>query len=147
IINFAQPIYVQREDPNSRQNTIRQIVQRARSEDEWPQVVIFSEGTCTNRKALIKFKPGAFYPGVPVQPVLLKYPNKYDSFTWTWDGPGVLKLLWLTMAQFYSRCEIEFLPVYTPSEEEKADANLYAQNVRDVMAKALGVPTSEYSFE
>ncbi|XP_004535128.1 lysophosphatidylcholine acyltransferase [Ceratitis capitata] len=147
IINFAQPIYVQREDPNSRQNTIREIVDRARSEDEWPQVVIFAEGTCTNRKALIKFKPGAFYPGVPVQPVLLKYPNKYDSFTWTWDGPGVLKLLWMTMAQLYSRCEIEFLPVYTPSEEEIADANLYANNVREVMAKALGVPTSEYSYE
>ncbi|KAH8274176.1 hypothetical protein KR018_001176, partial [Drosophila ironensis] len=147
IINYAQPIYVQREDPNSRQNTIREIVARARSTDDWPQVVIFAEGTCTNRSALIKFKPGAFYPGVPVQPVLLKYPNKYDTFTWTWDGPGVLRLLWLTMAQFYNRCEIEYLPVYTPSPEEVADANLYAHNVREVMANALGVPTSDYSFE
>ncbi|XP_037936996.1 lysophosphatidylcholine acyltransferase [Teleopsis dalmanni] len=147
IINYAQPIYVQREDPNSRQNTIREIVDRARSKDEWPQVVIFAEGTCTNRTALIKFKPGAFYPGVPVQPVLLKYPNKYDTFTWTWDGPGVLRLLWMTMSQFYSRCEIEFLPVYNPTEEEKNNANLYARNVREVMAKALQVPTSEYSFE
>ncbi|KAM7346917.1 lysophosphatidylcholine acyltransferase isoform 1-T4 [Cochliomyia hominivorax] len=147
IINYAQPIYVQREDPNSRQTTIREIVNRARSEEDWPQVVIFAEGTCTNRKALIKFKGGAFYPGVPVQPVLLKYPNKYDTFTWTWDGPGVFRLLWLTMASFYSRVEIEFLPVYVPSEEEKADPNLYARNVRAVMAKALGVPTSEYSFE
>ncbi|XP_075158908.1 lysophosphatidylcholine acyltransferase [Haematobia irritans] len=147
IINYAQPIYVQREDPNSRQNTIREIVDRARSEEDWPQVAIFAEGTCTNRQALIKFKGGAFYPGVPVQPVLIKYPNKYDTFTWTWDGPGVLRLLWLTMASFYSRCEIEFLPVYNPSEEEKANPNLYAKNVREVMAKALGVPTSEYSFE
>ncbi|XP_068141291.1 lysophosphatidylcholine acyltransferase [Drosophila tropicalis] len=147
IINYAQPIYVQREDPNSRQNTIRDIVERARSTDDWPQVVIFAEGTCTNRTALIKFKPGAFYPGVPVQPVLLRYPNKFDTFTWTWDGPGVLRLLWLTMTQFYNRCEIEYLPVYTPSAAEKADANLYAQNVREVMAKALGVPTSDYSFE
>ncbi|EDW65238.2 lysophosphatidylcholine acyltransferase [Drosophila virilis] len=147
IINYAQPIYVQREDPNSRQNTIRHIVDRARSSDDWPQVVIFSEGTCTNRTALIKFKPGAFYPGVPVQPVLLRYPNKYDTFTWTWDGPGVLRLLWLTMTQFYNRCEIEYLPVYTPSPAEVADANLYANNVREVMAKALGVPTSDYSFE
>lgn len=97
--------------------------------------MLFPEGTCTNRCALIKFKPGAFYPGVPVQPVLLKYPNKYDTFTWTWDGPGFFKLLWLTMVQFYSKCEIEFLPVYNPSEEEKQDANLYARNVRDVMAK------------
>ena len=53
IINYAQPIYVQREDPNSRQTTIREIVNRARSEEDWPQVVIFAEGTCTNRKALI----------------------------------------------------------------------------------------------
>ncbi|KAI8128159.1 Lysophosphatidylcholine acyltransferase [Lucilia cuprina] len=147
IINYAQPIYVQREDPNSRQTTIREIVNRARSDEDWPQVVIFAEGTCTNRKALIKFKGGAFYPGVPVQPVLLKYPNKFDTFTWTWDGPGVLRLLWMTMASFYSRCEIEYLPVYVPSEEEKADPNLYARNVREVMAKSLGVPTSEYSFE
>lgn len=147
IINYTQPIYVQREDPNSRQNTITEIIERARSDEEWPQVAIFAEGTCTNRKALIKFKGGAFYPGVPVQPVLLKYPNKYDTFTWTWDGPGVLRLLWLTMASFYSRCEIEYLPVYVPSEEEIADPNLYAKNVREVMAKALGVPTSEYSFE
>lgn len=147
IINYAQPIYVQREDPNSRQNTIRQIVDRTRSTDNWPQVVIFAEGTCTNRSALIKFKPGAFYPGVPVQPVLLRYPNKYDTFTWTWDGPGVLRLLWLTMTQFYNRCEIEYLPVYTPSPAEVADANLYAHNVREVMAKALDVPTSDYSFE
>ncbi|ALC48801.1 CG32699, partial [Drosophila busckii] len=147
IINYAQPIYVQREDPNSRQNTIRDIVDRARSKDDWPQVVIFAEGTCTNRTALIKFKPGAFYPGVPVQPVLLRYPNKFDTFTWTWDGPGVLRLLWLTMTQFYNRCEIEYLPVYNPSPAEIADANLYANNVRQVMAKALGVPTSDYSFE
>ncbi|XP_065364797.1 lysophosphatidylcholine acyltransferase [Calliphora vicina] len=147
IINYAQPIYVQREDPNSRQNTIKEIVNRARSDEDWPQVVIFAEGTCTNRKALIKFKGGAFYPGVPVQPVLLRYPNKYDTFTWTWDGPGVFHLLWLTMASFFNRCEIEYLPVYVPSEEEKADPNLYARNVREVMAKSLGVPTSEYSFE
>ncbi|XP_034665750.1 lysophosphatidylcholine acyltransferase [Drosophila subobscura] len=147
IINYAQPIYVQREDPNSRQNTIKDIVDRARSTDDWPQVVIFAEGTCTNRTALIKFKPGAFYPGVPVQPVLLKYPNKYDTFTWTWDGPGVLRLLWMTMTQFYNRCEVEYLPVYQPNEAEMADANLYANNVRKVMAKALGVPTSDYSFE
>ncbi|EDV99539.1 lysophosphatidylcholine acyltransferase [Drosophila grimshawi] len=147
IINYAQPIYVQREDPNSRQNTIRNIRERARSTEDWPQVVIFAEGTCTNRTALIKFKPGAFYPGVPVQPVILRYPNKFDTFTWTWDGPGVLRLLWLTMTQFYNRCEIEYLPVYTPSPAEVADANLYANNVRKVMANALEVPTSDYSFE
>lgn len=46
-----------------------------------------------------------------------------------------LRLLWLTMTNFYSRCEIEYLPVYNPSEEEQANPSLYAKNVRDVMAK------------
>ena len=46
-----------------------------------------------------------------------------------------LKLLWLTLAQFHNYCEIEYLPVYTPSEAEKNDAHLYAANVRAVMAK------------
>lgn len=46
-----------------------------------------------------------------------------------------LRLLWLTMTQFYNRCEIEYLPVYNPSPAEVSDANLYANNVRAVMAK------------
>jgi len=52
------------------------------------QVMIFPEGTCTNRSCLITFKSGAFYPGVPVQPVCIRYPNKLDTVTWTWEGPG-----------------------------------------------------------
>ncbi|XP_026675851.1 lysophosphatidylcholine acyltransferase 1 [Diaphorina citri] len=140
-------VYVWRDDPNSRQKTIQEIIDRAKSEQDWPQVLIFPEGTCTNRSCLITFKPGAFYPGVPVQPVLLRYPNKLDTVTWTWDGPGAWKLLWLTLTQPHSNCEIEFLPVYTPSEEEKNDPKLYASNVRAVMARALGVPTSDYSYE
>uniref|UniRef100_A0A1B6DYU8 Phospholipid/glycerol acyltransferase domain-containing protein n=1 Tax=Clastoptera arizonana TaxID=38151 RepID=A0A1B6DYU8_9HEMI len=119
LINYTQPVYVWREDPNSRQKTIQQIIARAKSKLNWSQVLIFPEGTCTNRSCLITFKPGAFYPGVPVQPVLLRYPNKLDTLTWTWEGPGALKLMWLTLVQPHSYCEIEFLPVYHPNEEEK----------------------------
>lgn len=147
LINYTQPVYVWREDPNSRQNTIKEIIDRATSDQEWPQVLIFPEGTCTNRSCLITFKPGAFYPGVPIQPVCIRYPNKLDTVTWTWEGPGALKLLWLTLTQVHSSCEIEFLPVYTPSEEEKLDPKLYANNVRHLMAKALGVPVSDYTYD
>uniref|UniRef100_A0A8D9BGW5 Lysophosphatidylcholine acyltransferase n=1 Tax=Cacopsylla melanoneura TaxID=428564 RepID=A0A8D9BGW5_9HEMI len=147
LINYTQPVYVWRDDPNSRQKTIQEIIDRAKSEQDWPQVLIFPEGTCTNRSCLITFKPGAFYPGVPIQPVLLRYPNKLDTVTWTWDGPGAWKLLWLTLTQPHSNCEIEFMPVYTPSEAEIKDPKLYANNVRALMASALGVPTSDYSYE
>lgn len=147
LINYTQPVYVWREDPNSRQKTIQQIIDRATSKLDWSQVLIFPEGTCTNRSCLITFKPGAFYPGVPVQPVLLRYPNKLDTVTWTWEGPGVLKLMWLTLVQPHSNCEIEYLPVYKPNEEEKKDPKLYAHNVRQLMAKALGVPTLDYTYD
>lgn len=135
LINFTQPIYVWREDPNSRQNTIKTVVERANSNEKWPQIIIFPEGTCTNRSCLLSFKPGAFYPGVPVQPVCIRYPNSFDTVTWTWEGPAALKLVWLTMCQAYTRCELEFLPVYLPNDEEKNDPKLYATNVRNVMAK------------
>uniref|UniRef100_A0A8W7NYS1 EF-hand domain-containing protein n=1 Tax=Anopheles coluzzii TaxID=1518534 RepID=A0A8W7NYS1_ANOCL len=147
LIDYAQPIYVCREDPHSRQTTIREIIQRANSKEDWPQILIFPEGTCTNRTSLIKFKPGAFYPGVPIQPVLMRYPNKVDTVTWTWEGPNAIQLLWRTLTQFHTFCEIEFLPVYYPSEAEKANPKLYADNVRMLMAKALDIPISDYTFD
>ena len=61
-----------RDDPNSRQNTIKQIVERSEPDGDWQQVLIFPEGTCTNRSCLITFRTGAFLPGVTVQPVLIR---------------------------------------------------------------------------
>ncbi|KAJ8972089.1 hypothetical protein NQ317_018333 [Molorchus minor] len=147
LINFTQPVYVWRDDPDSRQNTIKEIINRATSKLDWPQILIFPEGTCTNRSCLITFKPGAFYPGVPIQPVCIRYPNKLDTVTWTWEGPSALKLLWLTLTQPFSNCELEFLPIYVPNEEEKRDPKLFANNVRAVMAKALGVPVVDYTYD
>ena len=54
------------------------------------QVALFPEGTTTNRKCLISFKTGAFQPGVPVQPVVVKWPNHFDCVTWAFVGPSVL---------------------------------------------------------
>ncbi|XP_043545592.1 lysophosphatidylcholine acyltransferase 1-like isoform X1 [Chiloscyllium plagiosum] len=147
LIKYIRPVLVSRSDQYSRRKTVEEIKQRALSNGRWPQVMIFPEGTCTNRSCLITFKPGAFIPGVPVQPVVLRYPNKMDTITWTWQGPGALKILWLTLCQLHNNVEIEFLPIYTPSEEEKRNPILYANNVRKVMANALGVPVTDYTFE
>uniref|UniRef100_A0A2I2YSD9 Lysophosphatidylcholine acyltransferase 4 n=1 Tax=Gorilla gorilla gorilla TaxID=9595 RepID=A0A2I2YSD9_GORGO len=111
-----------------------------------PQVLFFPEGTCSNKKALLKFKPGAFIAGVPVQPVLIRYPNSLDTTSWAWRGPGVLKVLWLTASQPCSIVDVEFLPVYHPSPEESRDPTLYANNVQRVMAQALGIPATECEF-
>lgn len=79
LIDMAQPIYVKRESHESRTQTIHDIMERVRSDDVWPQIFIFPEGTCSNGQVMIDFKPGAFIAGVPVQPVLIRYPNKIDT--------------------------------------------------------------------
>ncbi|CDQ79974.1 unnamed protein product [Oncorhynchus mykiss] len=98
-------------------------------------------------KEALSLKVGAFIPAVPVQPVVLRYPNKMDTITWTWQGPGAFEILWLTLCQFHNPIEIEYLPLYTPSEEEKNNPALFANNVRHIMAKALELPITDLSFD
>ncbi|XP_053304938.1 lysophosphatidylcholine acyltransferase 2 isoform X2 [Spea bombifrons] len=147
ILMSLQPVLVSRVDPDSRKNTISEIKRRASSGGEWPQILMFPEGTCTNRSCLISFKPGAFLPGVPVQPVILRYPNILDTVTWTWQGYSVPKLMLMTLCQICTNVEVEFLPVYVPSDDEKRDCFLYANNVRQVMAQALGLPVTDHTYE
>uniref|UniRef100_A0A671XVA5 Lysophosphatidylcholine acyltransferase 1 n=1 Tax=Sparus aurata TaxID=8175 RepID=A0A671XVA5_SPAAU len=138
LIKYIRPVFVSRSDQDSRKKTVEEIRRRAHSGGEWPQIMIFPEGTCTNRSCLITFKPGAFIPAVPVQPVVIRYPNKLVR---------LFEILWLTLCQLHNEFVIEFLPIYTPSEEEKRNPALFAINVRRIMAKALGVPITDYSFE
>lgn len=144
---LTQPVFVSREDPSSRQKTVREIQRRAATGGKWPQILLFPEGTTTNGSCLIYFKLGAFIPGVPVQPVCLRYKNRLNTVVWTWKSLSAYKVMWLTLSQFHNRFEIEFLPVYAPSEEEKKDVQLFAYNVRSVFARVLGVPTTENSLD
>ncbi|XP_032199055.1 lysophospholipid acyltransferase LPCAT4 isoform X2 [Mustela erminea] len=89
LLRFNQAILVSRHDPASRRRVVEEVRRRATSGGKWPQVLFFPEGTCSNKKALLKFKPGAFIAGVPVQPVLIQYPNSLDTTSWAWRGPGV----------------------------------------------------------
>ncbi|XP_026156365.1 lysophosphatidylcholine acyltransferase 1 isoform X2 [Mastacembelus armatus] len=147
LISYIRPVFVFRADQDSRRKTVEEIKRRAQSGGKWPQIMIFSEGTCTNRSGLILFKAGAFIPGLPVQPVVLRYPNKLDTVTWTWQGPGAFKILWLTLCQPHNPMEIEYLPIYTPSNEEKENPALFANNVRKLMARALELPLTDLSFD
>ena len=146
MVDLTQAIYVGRENANSRQTSIQQIIKRARSKGEWSQIFIFPEGTCTNRSSLIKFKLGAFLPGVPVQPVLVHWPNEIDTVTWTFDGIPSWKNFFFAFTQFTNHIQLEFLPVYVPSKEEQNDAELYAHNVQKVMSQALKLPATDFNF-
>jgi len=146
LIKYTQPVLVHRNDPNSRQNTIRQIVARSNQADDWQQVLIFPEGTCTNRSSFIPFRPGAFLPGVPIQPVILRYENMMDTVTWTWEGLPAWKVIVYSLSQFYVSFSIEFLEPYVPGEKEVQNPTLFANNVRSVMAARLGITSTDCSY-
>uniref|UniRef100_A0A8D2E0S7 Lysophosphatidylcholine acyltransferase 2 n=1 Tax=Sciurus vulgaris TaxID=55149 RepID=A0A8D2E0S7_SCIVU len=147
LLRTTQPVLVSRVDPDSRKNTINEIIKRATSGGEWPQILVFPEGTCTNRSCLITFKPGAFIPGVPVQPILLRYPNKLDTVTWTWQGYTFIQLCVLTLCQPFTKMELEFMPVQVPNDAEKSDPVLFANRVRNLMAESLGIPVTDHTYE
>ena len=46
------------------------------------------------------------------------------------------------LAQFYVNLSVEFMPLYQPNQQEVKDPKLFANNVRQVMADRLGVPTT-----
>ncbi|XP_041738664.1 lysophospholipid acyltransferase LPCAT4 [Coregonus clupeaformis] len=144
LLEFNQSVMVNRKNPESRKQAVAQIKERLTSNGYWPQMLMFPEGTTTNGTILIKFKPGAFLAGVPVQPVLLHYPNKLDTVRWTHKGTTWVETLWHTCSQLYTNVTVEYLPVYTPSQEEKDDSNLYADNIQKLMAKALGIPATDH---
>lgn len=147
IFKATQTIFVERDDKNSKANVAQQIQERVSLDSPWQrQLGIAPEGTCTNRKSLIQFKVGAFSPGAPVQPVLLHWTCDTFDPSWTAGAHNRLLIFLRCLAQPYQAVTIEFLPIYEPNEEEKKSATLFANNVRDVMAKKLKVPVSDHSY-
>ena len=149
IVQLFQPIYVRRDDPHSRENVKKEVLSRTSSVNEgWSQVVFSPEGMCSNRKALLPYKLGAFYPGKPIQPIMARYPNAIDTVTWTYDqAHGAMSVAWITLAQPFTRVEVEYLPVYHPSPQEKEDPKLYASNLRKLMAAHYKIPTVDMTYD
>ncbi|XP_044511435.1 lysophospholipid acyltransferase LPEAT1-like isoform X2 [Mangifera indica] len=129
-------VYVQRESKSSDfkgvSDVVTKRVQEAHQDKSAPMMMLFPEGTTTNGDFLLPFKTGAFLAGVPVLPVILRYP--YQRFSPAWDSiSGVRHVLFL-LCQFVNHIEVTRLPVYYPSQQEKDDPKFYAENVRRMMA-------------
>ena len=74
-IKAQQMLLVDHRSKDSRKQVVEQILYRVRTPG-FPQTVIYPEGVVTNGRVLISFKTGAFAAGVPVQPVVSKYPHR-----------------------------------------------------------------------
>ncbi len=60
---------------------VEQLQERA-AHPELNQVVVFPEGTTSNGRYLTHFHRGAFVPGAPVKPVVLRYPHTQFNPAW-----------------------------------------------------------------
>ena len=58
VYRASQSIFVNREDPKNKGETILEIKKRSNPNNDWPQILFFPEGTVENRNALLTFKPG-----------------------------------------------------------------------------------------
>jgi len=140
-----QGLYVDNRSGNAPGGNLAQkIAERASNHDLNP-ILIFPEGTTTNGESLISFRSGAFISGAPVKPVTIRYPP--GNFSPAWESIGALYHMFRVFSQWSNACEVEWLPVYYPNEQEKKDPKLYAENVRTAMANALHVPKIDASFQ
>ncbi|CAM9547497.1 unnamed protein product [Choristocarpus tenellus] len=140
-------MFVDRASPESRKKCLEDIATRGDVMSDFPRVLIFPEGTCTNQRALITFKHGPFYPGHPVQPVVVRYHFQSMDPSYPAVSPSLGGLALRVMCQVFNCMEVEYLPVYVPSAQDKANAAVYAENVQKYMANSLGVPVTQHAFE
>nr|XP_046915876.1 uncharacterized protein LOC124496402 [Dermatophagoides farinae] len=148
ILRLYNGIYVDRHNKDSRTATIQAIMDRTINHGE--HVLIFPEGTTANRKALLQFKLGAFLPRLPIQPVLIRYENccgLQDPITWTWEGPGSVRIFFNTMSCLSIDCEITIMEEYRPNDDERQDPKKFSQNVAKKISFELGILQSYYSYD
>ncbi|KAG9389605.1 Lysophospholipid acyltransferase [Carpediemonas membranifera] len=131
-------VLVDRSSEESRKAAKEAIHARMQSKKSEVPLLIFPEGTTTNGNYLIPFKTSAFEPGVAVQPIVIKY--RATHFKPYWVTLPIVDHIKRTMAHFRTKVDVYILPAHIPTEAEKADPVLFAQNVRMDMGEAAKVP-------
>jgi len=143
MLKATQCISIDRTSPESRQDAINKIKERALNKN-LPPLIVFPQGTTCVNSCLTSFKPGAFLPGVSIQPVCLMYNFKQLDLYYGFKSD--LYYIFMTLCQFVNYATCVFLPVYDPSQDEINNAELYANNVRDSMNKLLTSNLSNHSY-
>eukprot|EP00477_Mikrocytos_mackini_P001733 GAHX01001873.1.p1 GENE.GAHX01001873.1~~GAHX01001873.1.p1 ORF type:complete len:403 (-),score=58.92 GAHX01001873.1:204-1376(-) len=144
---FIQFIPVDRCDKEKRKaafNKLREAVDGLQAGDD-SSILICPEMCTTSGKGLLHFATGAFRFQNPVNPLVLKFDGPYENTVLRGDEsyvPSIIDIL----SCWKIDCELHYLKEYVPNEEECRDPRLYANNVRNLMAKALKVNTTEYIY-
>ncbi|XP_047308167.1 lysophospholipid acyltransferase LPEAT1-like isoform X2 [Impatiens glandulifera] len=138
-------VFVQRESKSSNvkgvSGVVNERIREAHENEDAPLILLFPEGTTTNGNYLLPFKTGAFIAKAPVRPLILRYP--YQRFSPSWESISGVRHILILLCQFVNYLEVIRLPVYHPSQQEKDDPKLYAENVRRMMAREGNMSLSD----
>jgi lysophosphatidylcholine acyltransferase/lyso-PAF acetyltransferase len=153
VLAGIQGIPVVRESSEGREFTKEAMQRYVNSQQEadaakrFPKIAIFPQGSTSNIKMLTMWQRGAFLFGLPVQAVALDYSaNVNMSLAYVVTRPKDY-FARRHLSQLVMHLEVTFLPLHRPSEAERADVTLFANNVRASVARVLGAQTTEHYFE
>lgn len=151
VLRALQFVLVDREDPDSRKHAADSMAERVHNPDV-PPFLIFPEGMTSNGTHVLQFRGGPFTLGVPVQPVGLSFPfdrccSGYDPSYPPFVKEGVIAHILRSIFELHNPMHVTWCDPYIPSEEEKKDSHLYANNVRDVIATTMGLPCTEHTLD
>ena len=108
-------IFVGRDSADSRKAAKKTITERLCDDSrDWPQLVIFPEGTTTSGRGLVQFRRGAFESGRPVQPVSIRYSNLQLSMAMV----DVIDYFCFVSTLPGSTMTLEYLPVVSPTQHD-----------------------------
>ena len=110
------------------------------------QLVVFSEGTTSNGKSLLKFRTGAFRHPTVIQPVVLRYRSSPGAspVSLSWESVPLAYLLYRILSSSQHYVTAQWLPEITV---DGLDASASAATVRQAMSNASGIPLAPYGIE
>ena len=118
-----------------------------------PPLAIFPEGTVSNGKVLLTFKRGSFFTNYPVKVCCIKYeyrPGCFRFYNGAMNDPELILMYFsrfdckgITVYEFEELFDPTYLNVDTNDED---GWKVYAERVRVIMGKCLGIPPVEHGF-
>ncbi|KAL0206770.1 hypothetical protein P9112_012481 [Eukaryota sp. TZLM1-RC] len=135
-------LFIDRASREERDRALEKIKERV-LDCKLPPLIIFPEGGTSNGLFICKFQKGAFVSGQDVQPIMIRYPCEIKPVG---EGAPLWFSIWIMLCQPWSKAEVEFFDTYSPSDEEKEDPQLFANNVRSFLSHNSGVQLCDQGF-
>ena len=151
-----QSIFVDRNNPNSRKQTMDEVIKKQKDFMEGKPVMpfmLFPEATTTSGRHLLTFKRGAFFSLLPVKPNFI-LPNLNNSFHLGCGSTGVGINYGRSLTELFVQTLFYELPIMTPNEYMfenfksygKEKWEIYKEVAREIMCTLGGFKKSEKEF-